>query len=71
MLIFFLLKHLIFSIKTYNFLKFVINYNMFFTGLSSDFKPKNNSEYVRNCKVVSEYAYCDDLNTRKSMEDGL
>ena len=44
---------------------------MFFTGLSSDFKPKNNSEYVRNCKVVSEYAYRDDLNTRKSMEDGL
>ena len=44
---------------------------MFFTRHSSGFKPKNNSEYVRNCKVVSEYAYRDDLNTRKSMEDGL
>lgn len=44
---------------------------MFFSNLNSDFKSKTNTEYIQNCKVVSEYAYSEDINSRMTMEDGF
>lgn len=43
---------------------------MFFSSLGSNFKPKTHSEYVQNCKTVSEYGYTEDMNSRMTMEDG-
>ena len=43
---------------------------MFFSNLSSNLKSKTQSEYFPNCKVISEYAYTEDMNSRMTMEDG-
>lgn len=43
---------------------------MFFASLSSNLKSKSHSEYFPGCKVVAEYAYTEDMNSRMTMEDG-